>query len=86
MASNEQIQERGKRLAAILGPKIEIVHTDEQLSDFEALKEFRRTQPALYDAITAYGTALIRSESDRAFEAAGEVARQALALAARLPG
>lgn len=52
---------------------------------FEQLQEFRRTQPALYDAICAYAQAYKLGKVDEAFERAGDVAAIVLALAAGLP-
>lgn len=51
---------------------------------FEDLKEFQRTQPALYQAMCDYGTHLRAGNDEKAFVAAGDIAAHVLALAAGL--
>lgn len=81
MASNEFIQARGKRLAAILGSDRPGPYRSAS-QVFELLQEFKRTQPALYDAITAYAKAYKTGDAIEAFECAGDIAERVLNLAA----
>lgn len=47
----------------------------------EDIKEFRRTQPALYQAICDYAQAYKAGNTDKAFQEAGDIAGHVLALA-----
>lgn len=56
----------------------------EDRAKFEDIAELQRTQPALYQALCAFGTANQAGNTEAAFDAAGEIAGRVLALAAGL--